>query len=91
MATLTAADYKDIRKSCYVKGGGKEELKTLASLPNEPTLLSIFQAAEDRTIAAFVLFRADMESALGIPSNPASLALAKKLYVAYLLWKISHV
>lgn len=91
MATLTAADYRDIRKSCYAKGAGKEELKALSSLPNEATLLSVFQAAEGRTVAAFLLFRADMESLLGIPQNAASLALAKKLYVAYLLWKISHV
>lgn len=91
MATLVAADYREIRKAAYQAGAGKEELKALASLPNEPTLLTIFQAAEDRTVAAFALFRADMEAALGIPQNAASLALARKLYAAYVSWKLSHI
>ena len=91
MATLTAADYSVIRKSAYAKGTGKEELKALTTLPSESVLLSIFQAAEDRTVAGFLLFRADMEAALGIAQNAASLALAKKLYVAYMLWKLTHI
>lgn len=91
MAQLTASDYNQIRDWCYKKGTGKEELKALATLPPESVLMAIFQAAEDRTIAAFALFRADMEAALGIPSNAASLALARKVYAAYVSWKLTHV
>ena len=91
MAQLTADDYKVIRKSVYRNGAGKEELKTLANLPSESLLLAIFQSAEDRTIAAFGQFRADMELALGIPSNAFSLALAKKIYIAYIQWKLTHI
>lgn len=91
MAQLQPDDYKQIRKACYRKGAGKEELRALPSLPSESVLLSIFQAAEDRTIAAFALFRSDMETALGIPTNAASLALARKLYTGYIAWKLENV
>jgi hypothetical protein len=91
MATVTASDYRNLRDSCYRNGGGKEELKTLATLPNEAKLLSIFQAAEDRTVAAFALFRADMETALGVAQDAASLALAKKFFAAYCQWKINNI
>lgn len=91
MAVLTAANYKELRKACYQNGAGKEELKALSALPNETKLLAIFQAAEDRTVAAFNLFRADMEAQLGIPSNGTSLALARKLYAAYCSWKLRNV
>lgn len=90
MAQLTAADYKQIRRAVYQAGAGKEELKSLAGLPNEAKLLAVFQAAEDRTVAAFVAFRADLETILGIPTNAASLALARKVYVAYLTWKMAQ-
>jgi len=91
MAQLTSADYRDIRDDCYRPGFGKVELKLLASLPNETTMMSAFQAAEDRTVAAFALFRSDMESALGIPQNAASLTLAQKLFASYCVWKVKSI
>lgn len=91
MAQLTASDYKAIRKDCYRPSFGKEELKLLAALPNESKMMQIFQAAEDRAVAAFALFRADMEAALSIPSNAASLALATKLFASYCVWKVNNL
>lgn len=91
MATLVPDDYKVIRKELYILGKGKEELKTLTTLPSETVLLSIFQSAEDRTVAGFLLFKADLETALNIPANAFSLQLAKKIYRAYLLWKLDRV
>ena len=87
MAQLTAADYKVIRKALYTAGAGKEELKALASLPTEATLMAIFQAAEDRTVAAFNLFKADLDAALGVTTTVAA---AKKVYAAYLKWKLTQ-
>jgi hypothetical protein len=91
VATLGNADYKEIREYVYRKGFGKEELQQLATLPPEGTLKTTMQAAEDRTVTAFGLFRADMEAALGIPQNADSQALARKLYAGYLSWKLAHV
>lgn len=88
MAQLTAADYRVLRKAVYQKGAGKEELKSLPSLPNESTLLAIFQAAEDRTVAAFTAFKADLDGLLGVTTTVAA---AKKVYAAYLSWKLTNV
>jgi hypothetical protein len=91
MATLTDAQCGEIRKSLYQSGAGKEELKLLAALPTQQTAKTIHQAAEDATLTAFASFRSAMENALGIPANAASLALAKKWYAAFLLWKIKNL
>jgi hypothetical protein len=87
VAQLTADDYKTIRRYLYRAGYGKEELKSLPALPTESTLLEIFQAAEDRTVAAFLLFKADLDSLLGVTTTTAA---AKKVYAAYLAWKLAQ-
>ena len=91
MATLTASDYRDIRDYVFRPGAGKEEIKSLATVPNETKTMQVFQASEDRTIAGFALFRADMESILGIAQNAASLELAKKYFTAFCAWKMTHM
>lgn len=91
MAVLTASDYGEIRDSAYTASGAKSNFKALAAIPNETKTMQVFQAAEDRTVAAFALFRADMESALGIPQNVASLNLAVKLYASYCAWKVGSL
>ena len=89
MATLTSADYKVLRKSVYSAGAGKEELKALANLPNEGQILACFQALEDATIAHFTAtIKPAIDTALGVTT---STALAKKIYGAYLLWKLSNL
>lgn len=90
--TLTEADRGFIREYLYRPGFGKEELQAACpTLPNAPAQLTALQAAEDRTLAAFTLFRADMETAFNIPANAASLALAKKVYIAYIVWKMGNM
>lgn len=88
MATLTTADYRELRESVYRAGAGKEELKLLAGLPNEAKLLAMFQSQEDFLVANFATLKSGIDTALGITTTNA---LARKLVAGYLLWKIAHV
>lgn len=65
MAILTSEDYREIRKFLYQKGLGKELLKLLPNIPNKTQQLAIFQAVEDRMVAAALLARSDIETILG--------------------------
>lgn len=84
MAVLQPADYRTLRTALYKAGDGKEELKALASLPNETKLLAIFQAVEDRVITAFGLAKSDIETILGVP---ISNAFMRKIGRAWLRWR----
>ena len=84
MAILQPADYHDLRKLTYRAGDGKEELKSLPTLPSEPKLLAIFQAIEDRAVAAFALAKSDIETLLG---QPISAVMMRKLDRAWLRWR----
>jgi hypothetical protein len=90
MAALTADDYRQIRKSVYSPGHGKEELKARASLPNETQAMAVFQALEDATIAHFT---ATIKPAIdaNIGGAATTTILAKKIYAGYLLWKINEL
>lgn len=88
MATLTAEDYKQLRKACYVAGAGKEEFKALANLPNETQLMACFQSLEDWVVNDFASVKTGMETALGVS---LTVAHAKKIIAAFLLWKIAHL
>jgi hypothetical protein len=89
MATLTAADYRELRKACYANGAGKEEFKALASLPNEGQLLACFQVLEDWVTNDFAGLKTDMQTALG--GVTITTPHAKKIIAAFLLWKIAHL
>lgn len=84
MATLTPQNYGDLRRSLYRPGDGKEELKALASLPNEAKLLAAFQAIETGIITAYPQIKANTDAALGVTT---SAALFKKMFRAYIRWR----
>jgi len=87
MAALTSSDYGKLRRRAYSSAGCKAELKALPNLPAEPKLLAIFQAAEDRTVTAFTLFKADVELHLG---QTITLAFARKLFAGFLAWRMEQ-
>lgn len=85
MATLTAADVRDIWAVVYRKGDGKEEFgKPPVSLPTAAQVVSIAQAAEDRGTAAFNSFKTDAEAILG---RTLTVMAAKKFFRAWLRWR----
>jgi hypothetical protein len=86
MAVLTDTDYGEIRRSVYTAGQGKEELKALASVPNQMLLKAAFQVLEDFWSNNAATVKADMETALGFSISGA---LAKKIGLAWLIWKVS--
>lgn len=87
MANLTSA-YSELRDSVYVLGRGKEELKALTNLPTKAQLLACFQAYEDFLVANVATIKANGDTALGITTTQA---LFKKLFAAYLTWKLRNV
>jgi hypothetical protein len=93
MAVLTSSDYGELRRLVYRAGDGKEELKALPTLPNETQLLAIFQAIEDRLVAAALLARGDIETILGrqLGADATSRAAAlRKLMRAWMRWRDAH-
>ena len=84
MAILTNAEYGQIRGNVWRFGSGKEELKALAALPTKAQLLAAFQAIENNSQASRATIKAAVDAALGITT---SVALARKLYAAYLAVK----
>lgn len=86
MATISAADYKQLRRTVFTLGKGKEELKARANLPNETQAMAVFQALEDDTISHFTDVKTLIDSNIG--GAATSNALAQKVYAAYLQWKI---
>lgn len=88
MATLTNADYAELRDSVYRFGAGKEELKALGSLPSKAQVLAMFQAQEDHFVSDFATIKALIDTELGITTtNP----LATKLIAGYLEWKVKKI
>ena len=89
MAQLTAADYRQLRKSVYSVGAGKEEIKALpGGVPSEAKILDMFQDLEDDTVSHFATQQSIIETALGVTPT---LPLEKKIMVAYYLWKIEQL
>lgn len=88
MAILTDKDYGEIRDSIYRKGVGKEDLKSLATLPSKAQLKAAFQSLENDMVAAFPSMKANVEAALGVGITNA---LMQKLLAGYLVWKIKQV
>lgn len=89
MATLTAENYKALRKTVYQAGAGKEEFKALANLPNETQLMACFQVLEDWVTNDFAGLKTDMQTALG--GVTITVPHAKKIIAAFLLWKILNL
>lgn len=90
MAILNAADYRDIRKTIYRVGFGKEELKALTGgMPNETQLLAGFQSMEDRLVAQFANFKTDFQTAIG--GKTITNAGMQKVLAGYLVWKINNL
>ena len=89
MADITA-HYRELRKSVYATGLGKEELKALTGgLPSKAELLAAFQGLEDAVVAAYPTWKSGLEADLGgvTLTNPA----AQKLIAGYLRWKIKNL
>jgi hypothetical protein len=84
MATLTPNDYRELRRAVYTTGHGKEELKALPSLPNEPKLMAAFQAIENGIVAAAPQIKASMDAALGVTT---SATLFRKIFRQWLRWR----
>lgn len=84
MAILGASEYHDLRSALYRSGFGKEELKALPNLPSEPQLLAAFQAIETFWENNRATLKANIDSALGIPTTNA---LARKIGRAWLDYK----
>lgn len=88
MANL-APHYRELRKAVYQLGAGKEELKALPALPNKDELLAAFQAMEDYMVGtAVAAIKTDVDAALGLTTSQA---LFRKMFAAYLLWKLRNV
>jgi hypothetical protein len=86
MAALTNEDYGQMRRSVYRTGQGKEELKALAGLPSESELRAAFQVIENFWTNNAAQVKSDVEAALG---RSITNALARKIHLAWLIWKIS--
>jgi hypothetical protein len=86
MAVLTDTDYGAIRHSVYTAGQGKEELKALGNLPTKAQLKAAFQVLEDFWSDNAAQVKTDLETALGFSITGA---LAKKIGLAWLIWKVS--
>lgn len=84
LSILTDTDYGNLRHAVYPKGAGKEELKLLPELPNKTRLRAMFQAIEDNSQASRAAIKAALDVAAGFVN---SVALAKKLYSAYVAVK----
>lgn len=90
MAILNASDYGQLRRALYRIGDGKEEVKAWPNLPNETQLLAMFQAVEDRMVAAAVQARNDMETILGHnlgPDATTRAAALRKIIRAWMRWR----
>lgn len=84
MATLINTDYGRLRDLLYRAGFGKEELKALASLPNESQILAGFQVFEDFWTNNAAQVKSNLEAALG---RSITNTLARKFGRAWLEWK----
>lgn len=87
MAQLTPSDYDELRRTIYTTGGGKDELKARAALPNEAQLVAAFQALEDRWENNRLTLKGDIDTALGFTTTAT---LAKKIGLAWLIWKATR-
>jgi hypothetical protein len=88
MALLTPNDYKEVRSAVYRRGAGKEELKSLAVLPDKAHFLAAFQSFENDMTAAFPGIKSNMDAALGATTTQG---LARKMFAAYLRWKLKQL
>jgi hypothetical protein len=80
MATVTAAVFSRWRDLVYRSGGGKEEIKALPSVPDQPHQLAALQAIEDGMVANFGTLKSGSDTALGVTT---STALFTKMLAAY--------
>jgi hypothetical protein len=87
MATLVPTDYDALRNSLYLMGAGKEEMKAMSHLPNVFQLLAAFQAIETFWENNKASLKAQVDVAYG---QTTSAALAKKIMIAWLNWKIKQ-
>jgi hypothetical protein len=88
MATITSADLDTLySQTLYRPGQGKEELKALAALPNKTQLVAAFQVIETFWETNKAAVKADIDTALGVTT---SAALARKIGLAWLLWKVAR-
>lgn len=89
MATLTTADYQEIRDDFYRLGFGKEEMKALSGgLPTQAQLLAGLQTFEDALVNAFAGMKTDFDTAIGRTTTNAG---CQKVLAAYLRWKINEL
>ena len=82
--------YRELRKSVYAAGLGKEELKALiGGLPDKSEMIAAFQGLEDAVVAAYPNWKSDLQTNLGgvTLTNPA----AQKIIAGYLKWKIKNL
>ena len=88
MATVTDADYGDIRDALYQAAAAKADLKALPALPTKAQLRAAFQAIETRFDNARPALKADIDTALG---RVTTAALARKIMIAWLRWKLRQL
>jgi len=93
VATLTWANYKELRAKAYRKGYGKEELKALSRLPNKTELMAMFQACEDWFVNSFnntpsISFKDALSTAFG---QTITNSLAQKVAVIWFAWKAPQI
>lgn len=84
MAQLTNDDYRELRRTVYRWGDGKDELKARPNLPSETELRGAFQAIEDWWSDNQASLKAAIDAAIGFTT---SAALARKIGKAWLIWK----
>lgn len=80
MAVVTSAVFSAWRDLVYRSGGGKEEIKALPSVPDQPHQLAALQAIEDGMVSAYPTLKSASDAALGVTT---STALFTKMLAAY--------
>ena len=84
MATLTQADYEELRNAMYRLGEGKEELKAAGLPGTADAWKAAFQAIETDIVTAAPTIKAHVDAALGVTTSPA---LFRKLFRVWLRWR----